>query len=235
MTSADAKNKSVLRKLFTNWPGMVLTVEHGVFIVGGNGMQRRHSGGDHMNIHRPFNLIDVACDFCVEYCGSGSLENFLRGHKYSLRCIMIFAVLFKAFCMEFMAQVEYLKTNAVSTPPSENGTYPDPADIQVQGLCLKDLIPGPSTQKSLLESSCLRMIRSEFNLHNHVLTDTEADSHLNDDGRALEMIEIEESEEIGIGALYTICSAARSVTLMSRPDYRASFHNHYLSALNVVA
>ena len=160
VTSIDSNNKKLLAQLFSDWPGMALSVQHEVYVVNGNGVQRKHSGGEPMVIRRFFNMIDVACDFCDDYCGTGTREKFLRGHKYSLRCIMMFAMLFKEFCIQFMRHCDIMESSAAENVTSGRNKYPHPSELEVEGLFLKELIPGPSAQRNLLECRCLRMTRS---------------------------------------------------------------------------
>ena len=201
VTTIDATNKSLLRKLFSEYSGMVLAVEHQVHVVSGNGSQRRHVGGDLTTIHRLISLIDVACNICVEYSGVDGIEVFLRSHRYSLQCVMIFALLLKAFCVKFMERRESVNSSAAGSGRGDSGSV-DLGDVIVGGMSVKDLIPGPTMQKNLLESRCLRMTRTEFNTHNHCADEANHPGNVEESNvGGFGMVAIEESEEMGIGMI----------------------------------
>ena len=193
VSTVDASNKKLVMDLFSQWRDMILSVDHDVLVSYPGQRKTAQSGPQRKSLHRLVNLIDVALDCCVEFCRAGSRECFLRSNKNSLRCVMIFAVLFKSICIEFMAKCE---SNSAVT------SFPEPTDVKVHGTCLKDLIPGLSTQKSILIHKCLQLSSSVYETLNHV--GDHDDSFANDDdgvGTILDLRTIEESAEDGVMAI----------------------------------
>lgn len=155
-TSSDAENKKRISSLFEDWPEMVITVEHDVHVVTGTGSQRRHSGGEKKTIRRMINLIEVACNFCLEYCRVRSIGVFMRTHKSALQCVMDIALLFKRLTEEFIDQSDLTC-----------GKIADAEKVSVGDICLKDFMPGFHTKNILLDSKCLRMSTKEFEMFNN--------------------------------------------------------------------
>ena len=188
--AADAANKELLKQLFSTCTGMILSVAHEVYVVEGNGVQRKHSGGKKRTLHRLINFIDVAVDVCVEFCRVGSREIFLRGHSSSLRCVMVVALLFKALAMDFQEMnISYSE-------------FPCPEKVKVNATCLDDLVPGKNVRKSMLQSRCIRITRKEFEMLNHCPYGPEDGKCANVDRLPVfEGTTIQESDDLGIAAI----------------------------------
>ena len=151
----DAANMKLLKRLFVQYPGLVLEVQHEVHVVSSTGSQRRHSGGEKRILRKYVNLIEVACDVIVELTRVKNAGLFLRTQKDALKCVMMSAVVFREMSAAFMDQ---RRSTASVMPKTE--------DIKVYGITLKDLIPGPNCQGSVLESRCLRLTDTEFEKFN---------------------------------------------------------------------
>lgn len=74
--------------------------------------------------------------------------------------------------------------------------FPEPTDVKVHGTCLKDLIPGLSTQKSILIHKCLQLPVCVYDTLNHVGVEQDAKSNEYDGvGSILQLKMIEESSK----------------------------------------
>lgn len=182
MSELESENQSILSTFLGRHQEMLLHVTHDVFVLrdkrgkrnegrsGGSadGMEFEENLGELKQIHRVFNLFDIACRYLASYTGFSqyrSPKHVLSSHPNSLRAVFGIAALLREITAIFVAKSREFGVR--------EGLRSHRNDIGVHSVRIDDLLPPLSKREGPLKRSGIQLTKQAYErLH---FTETPAD------------------------------------------------------------
>lgn len=166
---ADVFNSELYSSFLSRDRSMMLAVRHEVHVSEHNRKGRRTEPLEVKELRRVINLIDVSARFCASFSGCNAkgfdILPFLRGSKFSLRCIVAISYVLRDLTKSFM-EVNVMNDGSF-IPPSESnwgniGLDETTLLKKTSKVLLHDLVPGYSERVRIMERRCLNMNPATF-------------------------------------------------------------------------